>query len=38
MVVAVALLFLLPEGPDESRPLLSPGLIRFDDGDRDALR
>lgn len=38
MVVAVALLFLLPGSPDEPRPLLSPGLVQFKDGDRDALR
>ena len=38
MVVAVTLLFLLPGSPDEPRPLLSPGLIRFSDGDRYALR
>ncbi|KAF2995053.1 hypothetical protein E8E13_001495 [Curvularia kusanoi] len=37
-VVAIALLFLLPGSPDEPRPLLSPGLIRFEEVDRDALR
>lgn len=38
MIVAVALLFLLPGSPDEPRPLLSPGLVRFNDADRGALR
>lgn len=37
MVVAVVLLFLLPGSPDEPRPLLSPGLIRFKKVDRNAL-
>lgn len=38
MVVAIALLFLLPGSPDEPRPLLSSGLIRFRQNDRDILR
>ena len=38
MVVAIALIFLLPGSPDEPRPLLSPGLIRFEDVDRNALK
>ncbi|EAT78937.1 hypothetical protein HBH56_071930 [Parastagonospora nodorum] len=36
--VGVALLFLLPGSPDQPRPLLSPGLIRFKEGDHDALQ
>ena len=38
MVVSIALFFLLPGSLDEPRPLCSPGLIRFKDADRDALR
>lgn len=38
MVVATVLLLLLPASPDEPRPLLSPGLIRFRDIGRAALR
>jgi hypothetical protein len=38
VIVAVVLLFLLPGSPDEPRPLLSRGLIRFSDVDRQALR
>ncbi|KAH6611874.1 major facilitator superfamily domain-containing protein [Boeremia exigua] len=38
MIVAIALLFLLPGSPDAPRPLLSPGLVRFSEVDRDALR
>ncbi|KAF9694255.1 hypothetical protein EKO04_008064 [Ascochyta lentis] len=38
VVVAILLLFFLPGSPDEPRPLLSPGLIRFTDTDRDVLR
>ncbi|UPX20643.1 uncharacterized protein EKO05_0010871 [Ascochyta rabiei] len=38
MVVAILLLLLLPGSPDEPRPLLSPGLIRFTGVDREALR
>jgi MFS family permease len=37
MCVSVALLFLLPGSPDQPRPLLSAGLIRFEDADREAL-
>jgi hypothetical protein len=38
MCVGVTLLFLLPGSPDQPRPLLSPGLIRFKDEDREALQ
>lgn len=38
MVVAIALLFLLPESPEEPRPLWSAGLARFEDHDSNALR
>ncbi|KAH7071064.1 major facilitator superfamily domain-containing protein [Paraphoma chrysanthemicola] len=38
MIVAIVLLFLLPGSPDQPRPLLSPGLIRFKDQDRQALQ
>jgi MFS family permease len=38
MCVAIALLFLLPGSPDQPRPLLTPGLIRFKDADREALQ
>jgi hypothetical protein len=38
MCVAIALLFLLPGSPDHPRPLLTPGLIRFKDADREALQ
>ncbi|KAF2029768.1 MFS general substrate transporter [Setomelanomma holmii] len=38
MCVAITLLFLLPGSPDQPRPLLSPGLIRFRDTDREALQ
>ncbi|KAL6711040.1 hypothetical protein ACN47E_006915 [Coniothyrium glycines] len=38
MCVAIFILFLLPGSPDQPRPLLSPGLIRFQDSDREALQ
>ncbi|CAO2652917.1 Nn.00g023280.m01.CDS01 [Neocucurbitaria sp. VM-36] len=38
MCVSVTLLFLLPGSPDYPRPLLSPGVIRFKDTDREALQ
>lgn len=38
MAVAIALLFLLPGSPDEPRPLLSPGLVRFGQIHRDVLK
>jgi MFS family permease len=38
MCVGVALLFLLPGSPDKPRPLLSAGLVRFKEADRDALQ
>jgi MFS family permease len=37
MSVAVLLLFVLPGSPDQPRPLLSPGLIRFTERDQDIL-
>lgn len=38
MLVSIALLLLLPSTPDQPHPLLSPGLIRFKDHDREALQ
>ncbi|KAI8938530.1 hypothetical protein NX059_004416 [Plenodomus lindquistii] len=38
MLVSITLLFLLPGTPDQPRPLLSPGLIRFKESDRVALQ
>ncbi|KAF2847080.1 alternative sulfate transporter-like protein [Plenodomus tracheiphilus IPT5] len=38
MLVSITLLFLLPGTPDQPRPLLSPGLIRFKETDRKALQ
>lgn len=38
MCVAITLLFLLPGSPDQPRPLLSQGLIRFEDAEREALQ
>ncbi|KAF1913441.1 major facilitator superfamily domain-containing protein [Ampelomyces quisqualis] len=38
MCVGVTLLLLLPGSPDQPCPLLSPGLIRFKDVDREALQ
>ncbi|KAF2714586.1 MFS general substrate transporter [Pleomassaria siparia CBS 279.74] len=37
MTVSLLLLFLLPGSPDNPRPLLSAGLIRFSPTDRDAI-
>jgi len=36
--VSIILLIFLPGSPDAPRPLLSPGLIRFSEADRDVLR
>lgn len=38
IVVSFILIFFLPGSPDMPRPLLSPGLIRFDSNDRDILQ
>ncbi|KAH8688670.1 major facilitator superfamily domain-containing protein [Phaeosphaeriaceae sp. PMI808] len=38
MCIAVTFLFLLPGSPDHPRPLLSPGFIRFESSDREALK
>ncbi|KAH7379550.1 major facilitator superfamily domain-containing protein [Pyrenochaeta sp. MPI-SDFR-AT-0127] len=38
MFVSLTLLLLLPGSPDQPKPLLSPGLIRFKDNDREALQ
>ncbi|KAF2824101.1 MFS general substrate transporter [Ophiobolus disseminans] len=38
MCVAIMLLLLLPGSPDQPRPLLSSGLIRFKDAEREALQ
>jgi hypothetical protein len=38
MIVSITLLLLLPGSPEEPRPLLSPGVIRFKEADRDALQ
>ena len=36
--VALILIFFLPGSPSTPEPLLSPGIIRFDDADRDVLQ
>jgi hypothetical protein len=36
--VSLILLFFLPGSPDTPKPLLSPGLIRFDSADREVLQ
>lgn len=38
MSVSIVLLLLLPGSPDQPRPLLSPGIIRFTPADRDGLQ
>ena len=38
MCVSIVLLFLLPGSPDQPRPLLSKGLIRFSESDQHALQ
>lgn len=36
--VSLILIFFLPGSPESPKPLLSPGLIRFDAADREVLR